>query len=142
MTSSIATWTSIATLLVIIFGATVALLNLRTVIRNQRETTAKNTFRDFLKICVEKPEMAYGRPPRGKQDEYEWFVGYFLWAAEEILKYSPKGDWRKNMLQHANYHRVYLKNDERFRREDYDAYPPEVQTLIDEACREQSGSAP
>src|ERR1700678_882765 len=118
MTGSIPTWAPVGTLVVITFGAVVALLNLRNVIKNQRETTAKNTFRDFLKLCIEHPDLAYGHPPADKKENYEWFVAYFLWAAEEILKYSAK-DWRSNLLLNASYHRAYLKDDERFRREDY-----------------------
>ena len=62
---------------------------------NQRETTAKTTFRDFLKLCVQYPDLASGKPALGKEADYEWFVGYFLWAAEEILEYSRKdrGGW-------------------------------------------------
>ncbi len=41
----------------------VARKNLDAVVKNQRETPAKNTFRDFLKLCVENPKFAYGNPP-------------------------------------------------------------------------------
>jgi hypothetical protein len=30
--------------------------------KNQRETTAKATFREFLKMCVQNPDLANGKP--------------------------------------------------------------------------------
>jgi hypothetical protein len=98
---------------------------------NQRETTAKATFREFLKLCVQYPDLAYGKPTSGKQQEYEWFVAYFLWAAEEILEYSDK-DWETNLRLHMTYHKDFLKNDQRFRTEDFYAYSGAVQALIDD----------
>jgi hypothetical protein len=99
--------------------------------KNQRETTAKATFREFLKLCVQSPDLAYGKPNSGKQNEYEWFVGYFLWAAEEILEYSRK-DWEANLRLHMTYHKDFLKNDQRFRNEDLPTYSAAVRALIDE----------
>jgi hypothetical protein len=113
---------------------TVARRNLTTIVKNQRETTAKNTFRDFLKLCVDNPELAYGQPPQGKHEKYEWFVAHFLWAAEELLEFDPVS-WRRNLLLHASYHKAFLRDDQQFRREDYHAYSPAVQALIDEAVR-------
>src|ERR1700722_15778565 len=40
---------------------------------NQRETTAKATFREFLKLCVQYPDFADGKPPSDKHDDYAWF---------------------------------------------------------------------
>lgn len=99
--------------------------------KNQRETTAKATFREFLKMCVQEPDLAYGKPGPGKHDEYEWFVAYLLWAAEEILEYSRKDkDWEANLRLHLTYHRDFLKNNQTFRSEDLPTYSPAVQKLI------------
>jgi hypothetical protein len=130
--SVIPTWAPVGTLIVVAFGAFVAWRNLTTAVKNQRETTAKNTFREFLKLCVDHPQLAYGNPSPDKKEQYEWFVAHFLFAAEEILKFSPD-EWRPNLLLHASYHKTYLRDDERFRREDYGVYPPAVQALIGEA---------
>jgi hypothetical protein len=98
--------------------------------KNQRETTAKATFREFLKLCVQHPDLAYGKPPPNKQEEYEWFVAYLLWAAEEILEFSPD-DWNKNLHLHLNYHKDFLKNNKRFCDEDYPCYSSAAQSLVD-----------
>ncbi len=97
--------------------------------KNQRETTAKATFREFLKLGVQYPDLASGKPTPGKQVEYEWFVAYFLWAAEEILEYSGE-DWDANLRLHMTYHKDFLKNDQRFYNEDFPTYSRAVQTLI------------
>jgi hypothetical protein len=98
--------------------------------QNQRETTAKATFREFLKLCVQHPDLADGKPPPDKQDEYEWFVAYLLWTAEEILEFSPD-DWSANLRLHLGYHKNFLKNDKQFREEDYPCYSLDVRKLVD-----------
>ena len=72
------------------------------------------TFREFLKIAVEHPELAEGDYrsliQRGKKDEYEWFVGYFLWATEEVLEYGERDPtWRYNLEPVAGKHSEYFK---------------------------------
>ena len=136
----IPTWAPVITAIAAVCAATIAYRafaiakqNCDAAIRNQRETTAKNTFRDFLKLCVDNPKLAYGEPPPEDQKKYEWFVAYFLWAAEEVLQYDQ--DWRPNLLLHAGYHKAYFRDNERFRREDYHAYHPTARALIDEAVR-------
>jgi hypothetical protein len=56
-------------------------------------------------------------------------VSYFLWATEEILEFSHR-DWEANLRLHMTYHRDFLKNDQRFRTEDFPTYSPAVQKLI------------
>jgi hypothetical protein len=73
-------WAQIAPLLtpvVALIAVIFAWLELRLNRANQRETTAKATFREFLKICVQNPDLAYGKSSPDKQNEYEWFVAYF-----------------------------------------------------------------
>jgi hypothetical protein len=84
---------------------------------NQRETTAKTTFREFLKITVEHPELAEGDyqslVKTGKKEKYEWFVGYFLWATEEMLEYGERDPtWRYNLEMVASRHSEYFKTPE------------------------------
>ena len=139
MINMIPTWAPVLTAIAATCAAliayrafSIARRNLDAVVKNQRETTAKNTFRDFLKLCVDNPKLAYGTPPENEPEKYEWFVAHFLWAAEEVLEFSPDA-WRQNLLLHAGYHRTYFRENERFRREDYHAYTPAVRALIDEA---------
>src|ERR1700691_3045070 len=101
--------------------------------KNQRETTAKANFREFLKLCVEYPDFAYGiiSKPK-KREKYEWFVAHFLWAAEELLEFTD-GDliWEENLKLHISYHRGFLQYDGTFRSEDLPAYSEKLRRLID-----------
>lgn len=102
--------------------------------KNQRETTAKNNFREFLKLCVANPKFAYGDPD-GRQGEYEWFVAHFLWAAEEILEFAPR-DWEENLKLHVGYHRSFLQTDARFQREDLPTYTPKLRRFLERTLRD------
>jgi hypothetical protein len=64
----------------------------------------------------------------------EWFVAYFLWATEEILEYSHK-NWEANLRLHMTYHSDFLKNDQRFRTEDFPTCSPAVQKLLQDVVR-------
>ncbi|WP_315797377.1 hypothetical protein [Bradyrhizobium sp. SZCCHNRI3043] len=97
--------------------------------KNQRETTAKATFREFLKLCVQHPKLAYGRPPDRETEEYEWFVASFLYAAEELLEYDGE-EWGTNLRLHLSYHAEFLRTDKRFREDDFPAYSPALQQFI------------
>ena len=103
--------------------------------RNQRETTATATFREFLKLAVQYPDYANGKHGSGpgQKEGYQWFVGYFLWAAEEILSFSPNDDvWRRNLQLLAKVHGPYFLSDD-FTIEEYNAYTPAARMLIDHA---------
>jgi hypothetical protein len=103
--------------------------------RNQRETTAKTNFREYLKLCVEHPEFAYGIIPKAEdRAEYEWFIAHFLWAAEELLEFARE-DWEENLKLHISYHRGFLQFDPTFRRDDFPAYTETLRHFIDRALR-------
>jgi hypothetical protein len=103
--------------------------------KNQRETTATATFREFLKLAVQYPDYANGKhgSEPDQKERYQWFVGYFLWAAEEILSFSPNDDvWHSNLQLLAKVHGPYFLSDD-FTLEEYNAYTPAARMLIDHA---------
>jgi hypothetical protein len=70
----------------------------------------------------------------GKRDKYEWFVGYFLWAAEEILAYAGNDNiWQDNLVSQAKQHREYF-NSPRFEKE-LKGCSKEVEELVERARR-------
>jgi hypothetical protein len=101
---------------------------------NQRETTAKATFREFLKLTVSHPDLAEGRPSKSEdQERYKWFVGYFLWAVEEVLEYCPDDlEWIANLQMLANCHGPYFRSSD-FTVEEYNSYSLATRKLIDRA---------
>jgi hypothetical protein len=103
-------------------------------LKNQRETTAKTNFRDFLKLCVDHPDLAFGQSGANPQ-QYEWFVAEFLWAAEEILEFAPD-PWERTLRLHIAHHRKYLEKDTRFRTHSLPTYTPRLQEFIAGVLRE------
>jgi hypothetical protein len=102
---------------------------------NQRETTAKATFREYLRLAVQYPELFWNNYQDLKGDHlerYKWLVGYFLWSAEELLEFTPKVDvWTDNLQMVANYHREYLKSPEFM--QEFGTYSKKTQDLIKRA---------
>jgi hypothetical protein len=116
--------------------------------RNQRETTAKAIFREYLKFAVQYPELSDGKYEtlQGiERERYEWLVGYLLWSAEELLDFVPteKEDlWTKNLQMLANYHREYFENSPSFMTDEFDTYSAKTQDLIRRAIASGAGKGP
>ena len=136
-------WVQIApglTPLIALFAVLVAWRQLALNRTNQRETTAKAIFREYLKLAFEHPDFAAGNYERivknGKLLQYTWFVGYFLWAAEEILEYARnEAEWRENLQMQANLHRVYFNEDPDFMKTEFKTYSFQARRLIEQAIR-------
>jgi hypothetical protein len=128
------------TSVVALFGVGVACVQLYFNRANQRETTAKAIFRDYLKLAFENPDLAAGNYQSlslERQQKYEWFVGYFLWGAEEILDYAKKDKlWKLNLEINAKRHREYFKNNKEFREVEINGYKPNVQALIERVIQQ------
>ncbi len=103
---------------------------------NQRETTAKATFREYLKLAVQYPELSATdfRSLQGNDlERYEWFVGYFLWSADELLELETlESEWGRNLQMLADYHRDYFKTPQ-FMSKEYNTYSSTTQALIKSA---------
>jgi hypothetical protein len=103
---------------------------------NQRETTAKATFREYLRLAVQYPNLSSANYQNLKGDDleqYKWLVGYFLWSAEELLEFTPKEDvWGRNLQMLAGFHREYLRSPE-FMEQEFGTYSAETQALIKRA---------
>jgi hypothetical protein len=124
---------------VVAFGVYVAFTQLRNNRVNQRETTAKGIFREYLKLAFENPQFAEPNYQELKKDSetfsrYSWFVAYLLWSSEEIMRFATKKDlWEKNIQLNVNYHREYFINDDNFKKNDLPTYEPSVRKLVQTA---------
>jgi hypothetical protein len=105
---------------------------LRTARDHQRETTAKATYREFLTLAIEHADLAEGDyqaiKRNGRQAKYDWFVAYFLWAAEEILDYDEK-EWQKNLEAVAAKHCEYFQTPE-FQNKELPLYTDKAKALV------------
>lgn len=132
-------FTPVVTVIAAAVAAGIALQQLRLNRENQRETTAKNVLREYLKLTIDYPMFAAGKFDKASEEErekYKWFVANFLWAAEEILSFA-KDDavWRDNLQLHANPHREFFV-DPTFMKEDFVVYSRDVQLLIQNAINQ------
>jgi hypothetical protein len=87
---------------------------------SQREATAKDIYRDYLKLAFDNPEFA--NPAEGgwkdkgewiKDEKYRWFVTFMLNSCDEISRSKPRDKtWRKVIQTEFDLHKDYLKSRE------------------------------
>ena len=113
---------------------------------NQRETTAKAAFREYLRLAVQYPEVAsakYQDLQGNERERYEWLVGFFLWSAEELLEFVPTAKvdlWTANLQMLADYHHDYFKNCPSFMEKEFDTYSAKTQAIIKRAIKSGAGA--
>lgn len=83
---------------------------LREAERLQQAQSARDIYRDFLNLTVQKPEVAttdlcQTTDPR-ERVAYEAYVDHLLYTAEQVLEVSA--DWQAPMQAQINRHRPYL----------------------------------
>lgn len=78
--------------------------------RIQRDQTAREIYREFLNLTVQKPELANADycALKGKNQStaYAAYVEYLLYTAEQMIDTSP--DWRGPMASYLGDHVTYL----------------------------------
>lgn len=78
--------------------------------RIQRDQTAREIYREFLNLTVQKPELAgadYCALKDGVQiTAYAAYVDYRAYTAEQMIDTSP--DWREPMASYVEDHMGYL----------------------------------
>jgi hypothetical protein len=129
----------IITALVAVGGVSIAICQLRSNQKNQRESTAKSIFREYLRLAFEHSDLAkpnYQKlAAQDRLEEYSWFVAHLLWACEEMLQYPKDELWKKNLQRNVDLHREYFINNSDFKEKDFPLYDPSVQELVRSGCR-------
>ena len=99
-------------------------------VNSQREATAKDIYRDYLKLAFENPEFAnpseffWDLSSLKKNEQYRWFVAFMLNSCDEIARSELRGKgwreiislddtkkregWRKTILLDLQMHKEYL----------------------------------
>jgi len=127
----------IFSMLGIFLGVFVARRQLKLSRLSQRETTAKSTWREYLKLAFECPKLAAGGPINSMSTDelrkYRWFVAHLLWAVEEVMFFARKDQiWRENIRLQMLNHRDYFRRDEAFQRA-LGGYSKDVRDLVQQA---------
>ena len=82
----------------------------------QREATAQDTYKEYLRLAVENPDIADGLSELPtdptKRAKYSWFVSYFLHSAEHAFSVAPTDEWRAAISTQVCLHKVFLSGDE------------------------------
>lgn len=78
--------------------------------RIQRDQTAREIYREFLNLSVQKPELATANycamTDTAQIAAYSSYVEYLLYTAEQMVDTSP--DWRQPMASYLSDHMAYL----------------------------------
>lgn len=76
----------------------------------QRDQTAREIYREFLNLTVQKPELATAdfctlQDPR-ERAAYSAYADYLLYTAEQMVETSP--DWQRPMAGYLEDHKAYF----------------------------------
>ena len=95
--------------------------------RIQRDQTAREIYREFLNLTVQKPELASADycalTDTNQITAYAAFVEYMLYTAEQMIDTSP--DWRAPMASYLGDHMAYLCSEGI-----WDAQSPDIRDLV------------
>ncbi|MBN8629506.1 MAG: hypothetical protein J0L76_01475 [Rhodobacterales bacterium] len=95
--------------------------------RIQRDQTAREIYREFLNLSVQKPELANADycaiTDPNQKSAYEAYAEYLLYTAEQMVDTSP--DWRAPMASYLDDHLAYLCSTTI-----QHAQPPEIAELM------------
>ncbi len=139
MSNNIVAWSALGTAVIAFIALIVAICQLTTSNDAQREATANDTYKDYLKLAIDNPILASGLtqiPEDPKiREQYSWFVSYFLHSAEQIFLISPDDDeWRAAISNQVCFHQAFLKTDE-YNQNLKLHYDEDFRKLVDEALK-------
>ena len=93
-TERLAQWSAIATAIIATLGLGIAMWQIQAAEKSQREASAREAFKEYLKLAIDKPEFADARlevvsKTESGKSSYAWFVSYFMYSAEQIFQSFP-----------------------------------------------------
>ena len=95
--------------------------------RIQRDQTAREIYREFLNLTVQKPELANADycalQDVNQTTAYAAYVEYLLYTAEQMIDTSP--EWRGPMASYLEDHMPYLCTESI-----WDAQSPDIRDLV------------
>jgi hypothetical protein len=97
--------------------------------RIQRDQTAREIYREFLNLTVQKPELANADycalTDANQTTAYAAYVEYLLYTSEQMIDTSP--EWRAPMASYLEDHMAYLCSEGV-----WDAQSPDIKDLVAE----------
>jgi hypothetical protein len=99
--------------------------------RTSREQTAREIYREFLSISIQRPELAKRdfctMTDPVERAAYESYVDYLLYTAEQVMDLNAD-DWKTAITARLRSHEAYLCT---FEPADLEALTPAVASLLD-----------
>jgi hypothetical protein len=97
--------------------------------RIQRDQTAREIYREFLNLTVQKPDLANADycalTDPNQKTAYAAYVEYLLYTSEQMIDTSP--EWRAPMASYLEDHMAYLCSEGI-----WDAQSPDIKDLVAE----------
>lgn len=111
--------------------------------RVNRAAQAKRVYANYLLQAMQHPELARPGPEDAAKSrtraQYQWFVGYLLTTAEEILLVDANATWRETIVRQLAPHREFL-GQPAFRDGPYRSLSADLKGLVDDAVVHGSGA--
>ena len=118
------------------YAAKIALRQMREARESGEKADAQESFRSYLDICVNNPDLAspnyvdIKKTPL-KLEQYIWFVAYFLAASEKIIGVAKdQVEWEDTIKLHIKYHRGLIADRTHFDDEQLGCYSTSLRRLI------------
>lgn len=142
-TEALTAWAAAGTLAIAIIAAGIALYAAFIALRQIREAReigwnadAQESYRSYLEVCVNTPELASPNYEKIKKDaikleKYGWFVAYLLSASEKILAVAvDDAEWINTIKVNIGYHKEFLSDKHQFPDADFRSYSKDLRNLI------------
>lgn len=108
--------------------------HVRQVGRVANEAQAKAIYGRYLELAIQNPQLAQPAPSASAdapaRARYDWFIGYLLNVADQILLVDPSPAWRATLGYHLALHKDVLGLPA-FRDGPYQQLSPALRALID-----------
>lgn len=92
-----------------------------------------------MRLSIDKPDLAIPDYEKliqqGKFHQYMWYLGYIIWASEEILSISKNELWTKAIKYNLAYHADWISSPDFNYGEGY--CTPEIVNLMKSATRDR-----
>jgi hypothetical protein len=135
-TEAVTAWAAVVALLLATLAAAIAWLQVRETRNSEKEADAQESFRSYLQLCLNNPQLAYPDYQEIKKDDlerkkYEWFVASLLAASEKIIA-SVKNDqrWIDTIKLNVGYHKEFLSDKTALKESEFNTYDPRLQKLV------------
>lgn len=103
----------VGTFFIALVALSIAYVQIVAARESQREATAKDVFRDSLRLAFEHPDYAIPKQGLKSDDKYGWFVAVILNACDEIaVTVLPDQGWQHVVRGTLEYHKEYLASAE------------------------------